>query len=203
MPRASDLGPAYRRRVAALRAEVERRLVALYGNRIDPEDITASFETFIADAEALITAGQASAAALAEAYLASRAARADVELALDDLSDDVIGTTRAGEPLVAGMAAFAPMVLGQIGDGRPVDEAIDYGRFVAARFADAEVTGTIDRIDEDPVVRSQLVGWEGTVQPGACDGCQENAGTHELDWTPYRHGYCNCVVEPVFGDAAG
>lgn len=173
-------------------------MAALYGETIDVEDIAGSFAEFIERADPLIAAGQTTAAALAEAYLQTRAARAGIELALDEVAD-IAGTTRSGDDLATGMAAFAPMVLARIGRGRPLDEAIAFGRYLATRFADAEVTGAVDRVLEDPAVRSRLVGWTGTVSAGACDGCKANAGDHDVDWAPYRHPNCNCVVEPRFG----
>lgn len=199
MPAPADpLTRAYRARVDAIHREVERRLVALYGDRIDPADIKASFAHYIDDAEPVIAAGQATVASLAEAYLESRAARVGVELALNDLSEEVVGTTRDGSDLPTGMAAFGAMVLGQIAGGKAVDEAIQFGEYLATRFADAELTGTTDRIRDDPVVRDRLTGWDGIVNAGACDGCQANEGRHPLSEEMYRHPNCGCIWQPVF-----
>lgn len=189
---------AYRDRVEAIHREVDRQLLALYGGLIDPADIKGSFDRFTADAEPIIAAGQSSVAAMAEAYLSSRAARVGVELALDQLGESVIGTTRDGSDLQTGMAAFAAMVLGQIAGGKAVDVALQFGQYVATRFADSELTGSADRIREDPVVRDRLSGWQGIVAPGACDPCVGNEGLHALSDPMYRHPGCHCIYEPVF-----
>lgn len=200
MPSRPDpLTRAYQARVEAIHREVERRLVALYGDRIDSADIKATFDRYIGDAESIIAGGQASVASLAEAYLESRAARAGVALALDDLGEDVIGTTRDGSDLPTGMAAFGGMVLGQISIGRTVEQALEYGQYLATRFADSELTGTADRIRDDPVVRDRLTGWEGVVSAESCDPCKSNEGSHELADEIYRHPGCDCVWVPVFG----
>lgn len=188
----------FRRRIASVKAEVKRRLEARYGGLVDIDDIEGSLDSYIAAAEPLIAAGQATVVSLTEAFLGTRAARAGIELALDDVVDPV-GTTRAGEDLNVGMAAFGPMILAQIAKGSSADDAIDFGRYLATRFADAEITGAVDRIEQDPVVRRHVAALEGTVQPGACEPCQANAGRHEPDWEPYRHPGCDCVVEVVFG----
>lgn len=190
----------FRRRLAAIKLEIGRRLEALYGDLVDVDDIAGSLEAYAAAAEPLIAAGQATTASLAEAFLTTRAARAGIELAIDELADPV-GTTRAGEALDVGMAAFGPMILAQIAQGSTAEDAIDFGRYLATRFADAEITGVVDRIEQDPVVRQHVAGLEGTVQPGSCEPCQANAGRHEPDWEPYRHPGCGCVVEVVFGAA--
>lgn len=200
--RVDPLTRAYRDRVAAVHAEVARRLTALYGDVVDAADIKASFERFIAEAELVVAAGQSSVASLAEAYLLRRAARVDIELALGDLSEEVVGTTRDGSDLITGMAAFGPMVLGQIAGGKTVDEALQFGEYLATRFGDSELTGTADRILEDPVVRDRLTGWEGIVRPDACDACTEsNEGPHELADEIYRHPNCGCIYQPMFGPA--
>lgn len=200
MPAPPSTRAAYRARISAVQAEVARRLTATYGTSIDPNAIADSFHRFIPRAEDLIAAGQASVASVTEAYLDTRAADSGVDLALDDLPD-LAGTTRDGEPLASGMAAWGPMVLGQIGEGASLEDALGFGQYLATRFGDNELTGVVDRIHEADPVRSALTGWEGIVAPGSCDACQENAGTHPIDWQPYRHPGCNCDVEPVFGGA--
>jgi len=192
------LRAAYRRRLSVLRTAVEARLRTLYGGVIDFDDLAGSFDRYVELAAPVIEAGQISAAALAEACLESRAARAGVALAIEEI-ETAVGTTRAGAPLAEGMAAFGPMVLEQVGLGRSREEVLGYGEFLATRFADAELTGTVDRIEQSPEVRQRVTGWEGTVRPDACDGCQANAGAHPVDWEPYRHGNCDCIVEPLFG----
>lgn len=202
MARPDARSQAYRRRLAAIRAEVLRRIIALYGDELDPAEILTSMATWTEQATVILEGGQASIAALTEAYLEELADAAGTELGFDDTTERLAGTTRAGMSLAEGMAAFGPMVLAQIANGRNAADALEYGRYLAERFADAEMTGVVDRIHEDPLVRTRLAGWDCTVQPDACDGCLENAGRHELTWVPYRHGNCHCEVEAVFVAAA-
>lgn len=193
---------AYRARLAAVRSEIVRRLERMYGEDLDTTDVVASLERWIRRAAPVLEAGQASVASLAEAFLERRAADAGVDLAFDESTASIAGTTRQGNSIDEAMGAIGPMILGQIAAGHSVEEAQEFGRFAVARFADDELTGTVDRIGEDPAVHSVITGWEGFTQGDACDGCQENEGIHELTWTAYRHGGCNCTVEPVFGAGA-
>lgn len=198
---ASRVAARYRERVARIRALVDTRIIALYGDTIDPAAIDASFARFIDLIEPLIAAGQASVAVTAAAAVRSIAlAERDELLEVDPDEDAIAGTTREGRSLRDGMAAWGPMVLGQIAAGRSADEALEYGSYLVSRFADSELTGAGDReLEHQGREIGPLSGWEGIVQPDACDPCQENAGVHELTWSAYRHAHCACVVVPVFG----
>lgn len=199
--RAERLAGRYRTRREDLRARVDARLRALYGELVDPAAIADSYERFAVRAIPLIEAGQASAARMAAAFVASIAGELDDKLEIDVLDEEAIaGTTVDGRPLAAGMAAIAPMVLARIRDGAPVDVALAAGEHLTTRFAGSEVTNAGDReLAAQGREIGPLVGWEGIVAPDACAGCQANAGVHDLAWTPYRHGdTCQCVVAPVF-----
>lgn len=191
----------YRSRSADLRARVDARIRALYGQLVDPAAIDASFARFLARAEPLIAAGQASSARLAAAFVASVADELDEALDVD-VDESIAGTTRDGRSIPEGMAAIAPMILGKIRDGSSIADAIGLGEFLVGRFTGSELIGAADReLEAAGEAIGPLVGWEGIVAPDACDRCQaENAGEHELTWRPYRHAAtCQCVVVPVFG----
>lgn len=202
MPRPDPLPAAYRRRLEAIRAEILRRLAALYRDEVDPDAIKDSLEQWIDRAAPVLEAGQASIAALAEAYLVGRAAAAGISLDFGTTTAEIAGTTRLGNSVVEALRAIGPMILGQIAAGHPVDQAIEYGSFTIERFADNELTAVEDRVQEDPAAQTRLSGWDCTVSPTACDACLENAGSHELTWRPYRHGNCACVVEAAFSAVA-
>lgn len=197
--RADRLSRAYRETIARLRAEVQRRVAAEYDS-IDMTDVNASFEAFAQKIEPTVITGQAAVARLAAAFVrAYGLATTGSRIEIDTQANDIVGTTKAGEPLAAGMAAWGPMVLARIGNGASIDEARDFGRFLVDRFTDNEVTGAADReLARQGDAVSRLTGWEGTVSPDACDPCQGNAGPHELGWEPYRHGSCSCVIAPIF-----
>lgn len=192
---------AYRRRSAAIHSLVERQLVALYAE-LDPDAIEASFRDYIDRAEPVITAGQASAAALAAAFVRSYVlARTGRVVDLEDI-DEIAGTRPDGSPIAEGMGAFAPMVLGRIARGADVTEAIDFGRYIATRYADGEVTSAADRAIAGQVSRSRRFdSWEGIVTAGSCDPCQANSGVHSLEVEIYRHPGCQCVYVPLLGVA--
>lgn len=197
--RAERLRVAYEQRLAGIRAEISRRLAAEYD--VNPNDVQGSIAAFIERAEPIVAAGQASASGLASAFLVTyAAAAAGVEVELAD-SPIEPGVTRAGVPLAEGMAAFGPMVLGQIADGKPLDEAIAFGQYLADRFGDSEVVAAADtEFEVQAKAATQVIGWEGTVEPDSCDPClAQNDGRHGLDDPFYRHGSCRCERVPVFG----
>lgn len=165
------------------------------------DDVLASFDAYAARIEPTIIAGQAAMTRMAAAFIrAYGQATTGAIVEVDADPTDIVGTTKAGESLRSGMAAWGPMVLGRIADGATVDDARDFGRFLAERFTDGELTGAADReIARQADVLPAIVGVRGFVAPEACDPCQGNAGDHELGWDPYRHGGCNCVTEPIFG----
>lgn len=173
---------------------------------VDPADLDRSLRAYAERIEPILVSGQGQVQALARAFIRTYGlVSTGVLVDPVDVEDDepIVGTTRAGRPLLEGMAAWGPMVLATIDAGRTVDEALEYGRYLAERFVDGELTGVADRETERQGERlGEIVGWEGIVAPGACEGCQANEGPHELTWTAYRHGACNCEVVPIFARAA-
>lgn len=194
----SRLVQSYRQRLEAIRADITSRVEALYGD-VDPADISASYDRFIAESAPIIERGQASTVALAAAFLRSYSAlRHGALIDIADEAEPIAGTTVAGTPLPEGMAAFGSMVLGRIRDGAPLDEAMAFGRSLVSGFADKEVTGAADRsIDTAANATGRVTGWEGIVSPDACDPCQANAGLHDIDVEIYRHPNCDCQRIPV------
>jgi hypothetical protein len=191
---------AYRTRAAGIRRLILARVDELYAD-VDPGDISGSIDRFIADAEPIITAGQASMATLVAAFVRAYSAAGQGELVepADDV-EEIAGTTRDGSSLAIGMAAFGPMILSQIAGGATVDDAMAFGQHLATRFADSEVTGAADReLEHQAAGADRIVGWEGLVAPGSCNPCLANAGQHGLDEEIYRHPDCNCERIPVLG----
>lgn len=196
-PPADRLLEAYRRRVAAVHALVDRQVLELFGD-IDPDAIADSFRDFVDKAAPVIAAGQQSTAALAAAFMrAYLFARTGRLVDLENL-DEIAGTRPDGTPIADGMGAFGPMVLGRIADGAAAAQALDFGRYLATRFADGELTSAGDRAIAGQVERSgRFRTWEGLVSQGACDPCAANAGIHPIDVPIYRHPGCRCVYVPL------
>lgn len=196
--RAKLVALAYRRQLAALRATLERRIHALYGT-VSAEDLDATFAAFASAAAPMIEAGQASAAAFSAAYLrALFAVQAGRTIEPAPPPDDLVGRTEKGLPLRDGIAAIPSMVKAQIGAGKPLDEALEFGRYLAARFMDAEVVRVADATTDSIASRTPEVRtWRGIVSATACDRCRTNAGEHAADVPLYRHGGCLCAREWV------
>lgn len=197
-PAPDRLVRSYRAALERIRRQVLAQIDELYAG-VDLADVNASFAAFIADAAPVVAAGQGQAAALAVAFLRSySASRRGSLIDIDDELEDVAGTTKNGKPLPEGMAAFGPMVLIQIANGRSLEEVREYGHYIASRFADNELTSAADRtIDLAAERTGRVTGWEGIVDPDACDPCQGNAGEHPIDEPIYRHPDCNCQRIPV------
>lgn len=196
----NELERRYRLQLAALRQQVLTALRRLYGETVTPDDLDAAFAAFNPRAASLLRAGQSRGISLATAYLA---ALISVESGRrPDLGAftgaGIIGTTAEGMALEEGMDAFRSMVKSQIGKGAEVDQALDFGRAIAERFTDAELTSAVDRHTDAVTAGSgEFSGWEGIVSALACDPCQGNSGFHELSESMYRHGSCNCTKQYV------
>jgi len=194
----TELDDRYRERLAELRRRVKATVAGLYTSTIDPDNLDASFEQFTPRAAEVVQAGQAGGVSLASGYLAAlvlvNASRTADFGAFT--GSEVVGATAMGSTLTEGMDAFPSMVKTQIGKGIEVPHAVEYGRFLAERFADNEVTGAVDRHTE--IVTSQsgeFSGWAGITVGETCDPCQGNEGFHTLDQSFYRHPGCDCTRE--------
>ena len=189
-----QLDLAYRRTLEAARQQVIAALELEFDDAIDPNDIAASFDAFVERATAHVEQGQVAAQQLATAYLALAIEDAG---AVDDLvpeDDSIPGTTRAGKTLVDGLAPFGSMALAAIANGAPAGDAIAFAKTLVTGFADRET-------ERQSQASDAIVGWEGIVQPGACDRCQANAGPHDLTDEFWRHNGCNCTRLVTFASA--
>lgn len=175
----------YRDRLAEARRRTVHTVAARYANSIELDAIVDSYGVFSRDVAPIIEAGQAAAQLLSAAYLAALGGKRL------DPDETIAGTTRAGKPLVEGMAAFGSMMLGAIGNGSSADEAVSYGATLAEGFADFQVTTAADR-ETERQTSSGAWQWEGIVQPGSCDPCMDNEGVHDASEEFYRHNDCNC-----------
>lgn len=199
--RADPVVSRYLERVTGLRAGVVARLRDLYHETVDPDDILGTMRTYIAEASRIIAAGQGGVATYTEGLILAIAAAEQRNL--DDLPEfdveSIAGTTRDGSTLRDGMAAIGPMVLGRIGMGAPLEDALAWGETLVTRFADSEMSGARDRVlEEHSESIGAITGWEGIVQPDSCDPCKANAGLHSLTDAKYEHPDCGCEFLPVF-----
>lgn len=171
-------------RLRAQRDELSRRLAATW-ERIHADAIQDSYGERVAPLAArLITAGQASALGTTRGYIRALG----VQLA-DPFAKP--GLTLAGTTSDA-IAAIGSVVLGAIGEGRSVQDALDWGKELLVRTGDAEFTRTVD--DEtagQASATSRFVGWRG-ITYGAVDDCVRNEGDHSFDDEMVRHANCRC-----------
>lgn len=179
---------AYAEALESLRRKTAEEATRRLREIIQPDDIAATYRAFVPEAVPLIEAAQQSAQELATSYLSSLGGRVIPE------DDGIAGTTRVGSPIRAGMEMFGSMILGSIGNGHEVAEALEFGYSLVSGFIDREVTAAHDRETERQVEadRAQWE-WEGIVQPGSCDACAANAGRHSADEEFYRHNDCACT----------
>jgi hypothetical protein len=196
---APSLTTLYRKRLDEIRSQLSADLRRQF-EALDADNLDGSFEEFVAENEARIAAGKATAQTLAVTYLELLGERVGFEPLPEDeaLADETeAGTIRDG------LAAIVPMVKAAIGNGKPVDEAIAFGGSLVERFVDNEMTRTADaEIERQSRAADVITGWRGIVSADSCDPCQDNAGEHSLDEELYRHPSCDCEREPVFSAVA-
>ena len=160
-------------------------------------EIDPAFDDLVARSAPLIHAAQASALLLSAAYLRMLfAEQAGQTIETGDAPREMIGVTKRGLPLAAGMAAIPAMVKAHIGSGHTLPESLQLGEYLTKRFADREVVRVADESTERIARQTrEVIGWRGHVQPDSCDECRANEGEHGLDFDFYRHGSCRCERE--------
>lgn len=188
----------YNRQQRTLQARLRASLTRLYGATVDPDDIDGSFAALFPRAAAIIRAGQSAGVSLSTAYLSALILRDGGRTARLPIRRDLVGTSQVGS-LEEGMDAWPSMVKAEIGKGRPREEAIAFGAYLATRFGDNETRRAMDE-QTDFVVREskQFRGWVGILHPPTCDECvAHNTGFHGPDEAPFRHGSCDCSMQWV------
>lgn len=188
------LDARYRAKLAALHDRVRIAVNRLYAASVDPDDLDASFAEFSPRAAVVVQAGQSRGVSLATGYLAAL-----VTLSVSRRVDfsGITSSVRPAASLTEGMAAWPSMVKEQIGKGVEVPQAIEYGRYLAERFADNEITAAVDR-QTNVVTRQsgEFSGWAGILTGReTCEPCKSNEGFHALEEPFYRHPGCDCTRE--------
>lgn len=191
MPSSGAIDAAYRVRLDQIKATLLAQIMREY--RVDQANILKSYDAFARAVAPRIEAGQASIQNMAAAYVRGFV-RAEVDGPIETAPmDPMAGDTKAGS-LMDALLPIGGLILQQIAGGRTPDEAISYGDYLVSRTVDNEATRVADEV---VAIQSQalpeIVGWEGIVNPDACDPCQENAGPHQWEEDFYRHPGCNCT----------
>lgn len=196
-PQTQAVFRSYRAQRTATRRSVAQSVHRTYVETVDPDEIVGSFAKTATRVAPAIADGQLRTATQTGAFL-RQLATVQVGSVVEPILPALAGLTEKGLPLVEGMAALGPMVLGSISDGMVIEDALAFGDFLFTRFADAEVTRVADEVIEAQP-RTRVVGWEGVVAPNACPECQANSGLHGMDEQMYRHPACFCERVLVYG----
>ena len=188
----------YHDRLVSLRDRTALVVDSLY--RIDETDLSGSFNAFVRGASRTITAGQANARLLTDSFLTNYiGTETGTKGNLEDPVPDNEGFTTDGRPLRDAMGAIPAKVFLALKQGQPMDKALAYGRFAAARFvwtevmdaANQELTHQMDALDE-------VKGWRWKSR-GTCGAClaSDNGRVYPTSRPLNRHPSCQCVSEPV------
>lgn len=189
----------------AYRAQLKRlwrRVVAVVESQyrsIDPDDLAASFRAFIPSAATVIEMGQAQAVTLADAFVSTYVAH-ELDEGLDVTPEVSPGQTVDGRRLEEALSATPAKVFLALKMGRPIGEALNFGRFSVARLAHTEVVdASREELKHQIDTADQVKGWRWSAQGSACGAClaADNGAIRPTSSTLIGHAGCDCVMEPV------
>jgi len=178
-----------------------RRIGDVVGRRflaVDPAELAASYQAAIADAAAIVTVGQDGAATLARAYMLTMSRLELGEGQLAPALEDNAGQTADHRSVAEGLAATPAKVFLALQKGKPLDQAIRFGQFSAARFGQSE---TLDagRLEIGSQLEALGLGWRWRSR-GTCGACMSmDDGRTRKGGRLNAHPSCECVQEPDFG----
>lgn len=183
---------AHTDRIARL---VTRRFAAL-----DTSDLSGSFRSFIADAGEIVGIGQQHAVNLTGGYLrALGRLEADGPVDAAPLADNA-GFTADGRRVESALSATPAKVFVALGQGRPLPEALAFGRFSVARLSKTEVTDAARlELRHAMTQENPIVGWRWRSR-GTCAAClaMDDGRTRRPGAPLGAHPFCECIQEPVF-----
>jgi hypothetical protein len=204
-PRSLTLEQLHRQRIQAI-ARRTAALVADRYDRLDVDNLAASFRTFVPVAAELVASGQRDAqAATAAFYAAYAGAELGAARATPTPRPGIAGTTVDGRPLRAPLAAVVPATYLAIKSGRPIAQALGFGRFAAIRIAGSETSDAswrelLGQLQSDPTA----AGWTWVSSGRSCGACLAQADNRTRPATQRmgRHAGCDCTAAPVMAGAA-
>lgn len=179
-----------------------RRVVAVVESQyraLDQRDLAESFRAFIPSAAAVIELGQAQAITLADAFVATYVAQ-ELDEGLDVTPEREAGRTFDGRRLEEALSATPAKVFLALKMGRPLAEAMNFGRFSVARLAHTEVVdASREELKHQMDAADQIEGWRWSAQGSACGAClaADNGRVRPTSATLIGHAGCDCVMEPV------
>ena len=179
-----------------------RRVVAVVESQyrsLDPQDLAGSFRAFVPSAAAVIEMGQAQAITLADAFVATYVAQ-ELDEGLDVTPERPAGRTTDGRRLEEALSAAPAKVFLALKMGRPLGEALNFGRFSVARLAHTEVVdASREELKHQMDTADQIEGWRWSAQGSACGAClaADNGAIRSTSSTLIGHAGCDCVMEPV------
>jgi hypothetical protein len=203
-PRSLTLEQLHRRRIQAI-ARRTAALVADRYDRIDPDDLAAGFRAFVPIAAELIAAGQRDAQIATAAFYAAYAGEElGAARPTPAPTRGIAGTTVDGRRLAAPLGAVVPATYLAIKQGRPLGQALGFGRFASIRIAGSETSDAAWRellaeMQGDPAA----AGWTWVSSGKSCGACLAQTDNRIRPATQRmgRHAGCDCTAAPVMAGA--
>jgi hypothetical protein len=204
-PRSLTLEQLHRARIQA----IARRTAALVADRydaIDPGNLALGFRAFVPVAAELVAGGQRDAQAATAAFYATyTGAELGTSRPTPTPRPGIAGTTVDGRPLRAPLAAVVPATYLAIKSGRPLAQALGFGRYAAIRIAGSEASDAAWReLLGQLAADDAAAGWTWVSSGRSCGACLAQADNRTRPATQRmgRHAGCDCTAAPVMAGAA-
>lgn len=193
----------YRRKMALMR-DLAQRTAARNWPIINVDNLDATHAEWVARTAPSLTELQRGATRLSNAYLGAYVTRETRRRANPPVpTDDAVGVSRAGKPLVEALSSSLIAVKVAIGAGTALDAALALGLGDATRNANEDVAFTArDALSTAIGQSDQVIGWR-RVTGGGCGACMAAADGVVMpdDMDIEIHDNCQCTAEPVVRDA--
>lgn len=205
---AAQVTNTYRGGLIAVRARLLAHLTGLWRQQIDPADIRGSVTRFIGSAVVLTTAAQRIVAHAGPAYVAAyvTAATGDAVLPQQIDVEPLVGRVKDGRALGDVLPFLVPSILGNIGRGQEVTQALDSGLYATGRLCGSEtLRASRDGLNGALIAEPRTSGRYRRVLSGRpCPLCIQWASQGDVfnaETAGFaEHVHCSCTAEPAVED---
>jgi hypothetical protein len=196
------LATQYRSYQIAAADATAKRLAMIWAATVDPENVDGTIPEFAAAGASNIVAGQHVAVESTDVFISDYLwlETSEAHLPVGQDPADWVGLADTDAPLPAVLAASAAYVRRALEQGRPVEEAMDYGLSRATRLARSEVLGAGRRSLADLAQRTgRFSGWRRQTSSKPCRFCAALADGRIHPWSKKvgTHPNCSCTAIPV------